>query len=375
MAASSEAAIVVSSGVRRLRTNKEPHDMRTTWADVLGTLLRRADLTADQAVWAMTEIIDGDATSAQTAGFLLALRAKGETANELAAMSEALVDRAPRVDLAGPVVDLAGTGGDKTGTVNLSTLAAIVVAATGTTVVKHGGRGATSKVGSADLLERLGIGIDEGPEELARTATSVGIAFCFAPRFHPGLRHAAPVRRELGVPTAINLLAPLSNPVRPTHQLVGVADPGVAPLLAEVLAERKVQALLASGDDGLDELTTTTTSQVWEVRNGEIRASTFDPRQLGLNPPHPTGLQGGDAEKNAEVARRVLEGEKGPVRDAVTLNAAGALSTFDSLDQPLSERLERHLAIAEQAIDSGAANALLDKWSGVACNGSAGRGN
>lgn len=349
--------------------------MRTTWSDVLGTLLRRADLSAAQAAWAMREIVAGDATPAQIAGFLLALRAKGETAHELAAMSDALLDRAPRVDLAGPVVDLAGTGGDRTGTVNLSTLAAIVVAATGTTVVKHGGRGATSKVGSADLLERLGVGIDQGPDKLATTAASFGIAFCFAPRFHPGLRHAAPVRRELGVPTAINLLAPLSNPVRPTHQLVGVADPNVAPLLAEVLAAREVQALLASGDDGLDELTTTTTSRVWEVRNGEIRASTFDPRSLGLDPPDPADLRGGDAEKNAETARRVLEGEKGPVRDAVTLNAAGALSTFDSLDQSLPERLERHLATAEQAIDSGAATALLDRWSGVACNGLAGRGN
>jgi anthranilate phosphoribosyltransferase len=349
--------------------------MRTTWADVLGTLLHRDDLTADQAAWAMHEIVAGDATSAQIAGFLLALRAKGETASELAAMSQALLDQAPRVDLHGPLVDLAGTGGDRTGTVNLSTLAAIVVAATGTTVVKHGGRGATSAVGSADLLERFGVAIDLGPAELARTAEQIGIAFCFAPRFHPGLRHAAPVRRELGIPTTINLLAPLSNAVRPTHQLVGVADPRLAPLLAQVLADRGVQALLASGDDGLDELTTTTTSKVWEVRHGEVREGTFDPRDLGIAPPPPQALKGGDADQNAEAGRRLLDGGKGPVRDAVLLNAAGALSTFDPVDEPLPTRLGRHLETCAEALDTGAARALLDRWASASRNQMAGSGN
>lgn len=349
--------------------------MRTTWADVLGTLLSRNDLAPEQASWAMNEIVQGVATPAHIAGFLVALRAKGETANELEAMSQALLDQAPPIHLDGPVLDLAGTGGDRTGTVNLSTLAAIVVAATSRKVVKHGGRGATSKVGSADLLESLGIQIDQGPAEVATQANEVGIAFAFAPRFHPGLRHAAPVRRELGVPTAINLLAPLSNPARPTHQLVGVADPQLAPLLAQVLARRKVQAVLASGDDGLDELTTTTTTRIWEVRDGDVRPSTFDPRTIGIQPPPKGALRGGDAQNNAEVARRVLEGEKGPVRDAVTLNAAAALSTFDTLEEPFTTRLERHLETAKQALDAGAASHLLGIWSGASCNELAGSGN
>lgn len=336
--------------------------MRTTWADILSTLLRHDDLTAAQAGWAMNEIVDGDATPAHIGGFLVALRAKGETANELAAMSQALLDQAPPIELDGPVLDLAGTGGDRTGTVNLSTLAAIVVAATGVKVVKHGGRGATSKVGSADLLESLGIDIDQGPADVARTANEVGIAFAYAPRFHPGLRHAAPVRRELGVPTAINLLAPLSNPVRPTHQLVGVADPIRAPLLAEILARRKVDALLASGDDGLDELTTTTTTRVWEVRDGDVRASTLHPSDLGLAPADPAKLKGGTAEENAEAARRLLDGEPGPVRDAVLLNAAGALSTFDHLDEPLAERLHRHREKCAATLDNGSAKALITAW-------------
>ncbi|MBM7784237.1 anthranilate phosphoribosyltransferase [Tenggerimyces flavus] len=336
--------------------------MRTTWADLLSTLLSRNDLTPDQASWAMNEIVNGGATQAHIAGFLVALRAKGETANELQAMSQALLDQAPPIHLEGPVIDLAGTGGDRTGTVNLSTLAAIVVAATGVKVVKHGGRGATSKVGSADLLESLGLQIDQGPAEVATQANEIGIAFAFAPRFHPGLRHAAPVRRELGVPTAINLLAPLSNPARPTNQLVGVADPSKAPLIAEVLAHRNVDALIASGDDGLDELTTTTTTSIWEVRGGDVRQTTLHPADLGITPPSTEALQGGTAEQNAEAAQRLLDGEQTPVRDAVLLNAAAALSTFDQTDEPLADRLQRHLHKGAEAIDNGAAKALITAW-------------
>jgi anthranilate phosphoribosyltransferase len=268
--------------------------------------------------------------------------------------------------LAARSVDTCGTGGDRAHTVNISTLAALVVAGAGVPVIKHGNRAASSKSGSADLLEELGIRVDLDARQVATCVEQAGIGFCFAPRFHPALRHTAVARREIGVGTVFNVLGPLTNPAQPGAQAVGVADARLAPVLAGVLATRKVSALVLRGDDGLDELTTTTTSHVWEVRAGEIVESTIDPVAFGVPRSTPDALRGGDARVNAEISRRVLAGEPGAVRDAVLLNAAAALVAVDAeADRPLADRLEAGLQRAADALDSGRAAQSLASWAEV----------
>ncbi|WP_144122476.1 anthranilate phosphoribosyltransferase [Catellatospora sichuanensis] len=333
------------------------------WTTILTTLLAAGDLTADESAWAMSQVVQGDATPVQLAAYLVALRAKGETATEVAGAADALLAHAVPVTIAGPTVDIVGTGGDGTGAVNLSTMAAIVVAATGLTVVKHGGRAASStSAGSGDVIERLGIPLVLSPSQVAKVAAQAGIVYLFAPAFHAGMRHAGPVRRELGVPTVFNVLAPLINPARPTHQLVGVADPRFLPVLADVLATRGCRALVVRGDDGLDKLSTSTTSQVIEVRDGVVRRTVLDPERFGIARSTPGALRGGDASANAAVVHAVLAGERGPVRDAVLLNAAAACATMDG-GGDLDERMAAALVRCADAIDSGAAAATLQRWS------------
>src|SRR4051812_8409004 len=300
-----------------------------SWATLLTALLRGESLDSAATRWAMNEAMTGEASPVQLAGFVTALRAKGETDDEVLGLAEAMLEHAPPLHVAGPVVDTCGSGGDRAHTVNISTMAAIVVAAAGARVVKHGNRAASSACGSADLLEALGVAVDLGPEGVASCVDEVGIGFCFAPVFHAGMRHAATTRRELGVPTVFNFLGPLTNPARPTAQAVGVSDLRMAPIVAGVLAARGVSALVFRGDDGLDELSTATTSQVWCVDSGELTQRVVDPLQLGIRSPQPDALRGADAAFNAEVARRVLGGEAGAVRDAVLLNAAAALVAHD----------------------------------------------
>jgi anthranilate phosphoribosyltransferase len=263
-------------------------------------------------------------------------------------------------------VDVVGTGGDQAHTVNISTMAAVVVAAAGVPVVKHGNRAASSASGAADVLEALGVAIDLPPEGVAASVAEAGIGFCFAPVFHPAMRHTGPVRRELGVPTAMNILGPLTNPAQPPAALVGSADARLAPVLAEVLAGRGSSALVVRGDDGLDELTTTSTSTVWVVGAGEVRRETVDPEALGLPLVRREDLRGGDAAANAVVFRSLLDGAPGPVRDAVLLNAAGALVAFDGVDAgppvDLHAALSAALVRAADAVDSGAAGRLLARW-------------
>jgi anthranilate phosphoribosyltransferase len=263
-------------------------------------------------------------------------------------------------------LDVVGTGGDRAHTVNISTMAAIVAAGAGVLVVKHGNRAASSACGAADLLEELGIDLSLPPERIAQIAEEVGITFCFAALFHPALRHAGATRRELGIPTTFNFLGPLANPARPAAQAVGVADVRMAGIIAGVLAGRGVSALVFRGDDGLDELTTTTTSRVWVVREGEVREERLDPADLGIPAAAPDALRGGDASYNADVARRFLAGEPGPVRDAVLLNAAAALVAHDGLsggsDKPLVEQMGEAFGRAQEAVDSGEAAAVLDRW-------------
>ena len=334
----------------------------SNWPDVLGALLRGENLTVGSAAWAMNEIMDGQATDAQIAAFAVGLRAKGETVDELEGLVAAMYSHATPLLVPGPAVDVVGTGGDRSHSVNISTMAAIVAAAAGARVVKHGNRAASSACGSADLLEELGIVLDLPADEVASVAIDLGITFCFAPRFHPALRYAAGARREIGAATTFNFLGPLANPARPSAQAVGVADARMAGVLAGVLARRGVSALVFRGEDGLDELTTTTTSRVWVSQAGEVTELELDPLDLDLPRAQPADLRGGDAPVNAGVARAVLAGEHGPVRDAVLLNAAAALVAYQMTNGSLIEQLAAALPRAAEAIDSGSAAALLDQW-------------
>lgn len=333
-----------------------------SWPVLFTALLRSEQLSAVQTGWAMDEIMSGEATPAQVAGFAVALRAKGETAEEVAGLVDAMLARAEVLDVEGPVLDTCGTGGDRASTVNLSTMSAIVVAGAGARVAKHGNRAASSACGSADLLEELGVVIDLPPRQVARCVTEAGIGFCFAPLFHPALRHAAAPRRELGVATVFNFLGPLTNPARPAAQAVGVADARMAGVMAGVLAARGTTALVFRGDDGLDELTTTTSSMVWVVRDGSVNQERLEPSDVGLPRATIEDLRGADAAYNAGVARRLLGGEHGPVRDAVTLNAAAALVAADPNDAPLAVQLVRGIERAEESLDSGSAAAALERW-------------
>lgn len=338
-----------------------------SWPGLLGRLLRGEHLGATDTAWVMDRVLSAEASPVQLAGFLVALRAKGETADEIAGLAEAMLRHAQRFTVDGPAVDVVGTGGDQAHTVNISTMAAVVVAAAGVPVVKHGNRAASSACGSADLLEAVGVAIDLPPAAVAACVRRVGIGFCFAAVFHPAMRHAAGPRRELGVPTAMNILGPLTNPAQPPAALVGCADARLAPVMAEVFAGRGMHALVVRGDDGLDELTTTTTSTVWVVGGGEVRTETLDPMQLGVGGASREDLRGGDAGENAAVCRRLLAGERGAVRDAVLLNAAGALVAADGLDGSgdLVDAFPAALERVAAAVDSGAAEALLARWAEV----------
>lgn len=334
----------------------------TTWPDVLSTLTARRDLTAEQTSWAMATILAGEATPAQIAGFAVALRAKGETVAEVTALADAMLAAGNSISVEGRLLDVVGTGGDRSMSVNISTMAAIVAAGAGALVVKHGSRSASSTSGSADVLEQLGIRLDLPVARVAEVALEAGITFCFAAAFHPAMRHAAVPRRELGIATSFNLLGPLTNPARPAAQAIGCADPAAAPVMAGVFAARGVDAWVFRGDDGLDEITTTTTSTLWAVHGGDMQQSIVDPAALGIAPATTQDLKGGDAAHNAEVIRRVMAGELGPVRDAVVLNAGAALAVYDDPTGAPMTALATGIVKAAEAIDSGAALATLDRW-------------
>lgn len=336
-----------------------------TWPDLLAALLRGEPLDRAATAWAMGEILAGDATPSQIAGFAVALRAKGETPEEIAGLVQAMLAAAPGwVGEAPPrAVDTCGTGGDRAQTVNISTMAAFAVRGAGVPVVKHGNRAASSRCGSADLLEELGVVVDLAPEPAARCLAACGAVFCFAPVWHSALRHTALPRRELGVPTVFNALGPLTNPAQPAAQAVGVGDARLAPVMAGVLATRGTDALVFRGDDGLDELTVCDASTVWVVAGGQVREERVTPEAVGLARGPAAALRGGDAARNATVARAVLAGEPGPVRDAVLMNAAAALVAYDGpAAGPVAGQLRGALTRAAEAIDSGAASAALDAW-------------
>ena len=329
-----------------------------SWPEVLTRLVRGEDLDDAATAAVMTSIMAGEATPVQIAGFLMALRAKGETAEEIAGLVRGMRGFALAVDVDGPVVDTCGTGGDRAGTFNVSTISAVVAAAAGAAVAKHGNRAASGRCGSADLLEAWGIVIDLPPSAVKTCIEEVGIGFCFAPTFHPAMRHAMVSRRELGVPTVFNFLGPLTNPARAAHQTIGVSDPGMAPKMAGVLARLGSEhALVFHGADGLDELTTTGPSTVWEVRAGTVTESRFDPRDVGLETVSPEALKGGDVADNLRIADAILDGEPGPPRDIVVLGAAAALIAADR-----ATTWEEGLAGAGEALDSGRARDVVRRW-------------
>ncbi|MEC3895622.1 MULTISPECIES: anthranilate phosphoribosyltransferase [Nocardiopsis] len=333
-----------------------------TWSNLITALLGGVSLSASDTEWAMNEIMSGSATDAQVAGFAIALRAKGESVSEVTGLAQGMLDNAVRIEIPGPTLDIVGTGGDRAHTVNVSTMAAIVASAAGARVVKHGNRAASSSCGTADVLERLGVVLDLAPEPTALLAEKAGITFCFAPLFHPSLRYAAKPRRELAVPTVFNFLGPLTNPARPTTSAIGVFDERMCEVIAGVFARRGSSALVFRGDDGLDELTTTTTSTVWVVSEGRARRERLDPTDLGIPRSAPDALRGGDVDFNAQAVRDLLAGRTGPVRDAVLLNAGAALAAVEGIDGDLTEAVRVGYARAAAAVDDGSAERALETW-------------
>jgi anthranilate phosphoribosyltransferase len=338
--------------------------VETSWPQVFTALIGGNDLSRAVAEWAMGQVMEGEASPAQVAAFLVALRSKGETIDELEGLAAAMLERAIRIEVPGPCVDVVGTGGDRAHTVNISTMASLVVAGAGHRVVKHGNRAATSACGAADVLEALGVRLDLAPERVAELASEVGITFCFAQAFHPAFRHASGPRRDLGVPTAMNFLGPLTNPAQPHASAVGVADLRMAPLVAGVLARRGRAALVFRGEDGLDELSIAGPSRIWAVSGGGVTEHRLDPADVGIARSPVESLRGADAAYNSSVVRAVLGGQNGPVRDAVLLNAAAALvaAGVGGDGGELVDRLRPALVLAARSVDEGAAADVLDRW-------------
>jgi len=343
-----------------------------SWPALLAQLLERTDLTVAQATSAMEAVMAGEVTDAQLAGFLVALRAKPETVDEIVGFRDAVLRHAVHLDVPSMVLDIVGTGGDPYGAVvNVSSIASIVVAAAGVPVVKHGNRAASSASGASDVLGALGVNIELEPEDVARVFHAIGLTYVNAARFHPGFRHAGPARKEIGIPTVFNILGPLCNPARPEATAVGVSNLARVPHMAGVFRTRGATALVYRGDDGIDKMTTTGHSHVWEVSTGTIREHDIDSRELGLKEAKPEDLLGEGPEHNAKLARAVLAGDPGPIRDIVVLNAAAGMVAFELASHPsyrdrsLVERLAEKLVLAQNALDSGAAADKLAEWARV----------
>lgn len=349
-----------------------------SWKHILGQVAQGVDLNSDQAAWAMNALMSGTSTDAQIAAFVMGLKVKGETAVEVGGLVEAMLANAIHVPLDRIAVDVVGTGGDGAHTVNISTMSALVVAGTGAPVLKHGNRAISSKSGTADVLEALGVAVSMPAEHVATCLADAGIAFCFAPNHHPAMRYAATVRKELGIPTVFNVLGPLANPGQPAAALLGCADSRFAPVLAQVQLSRGLKSVVVRSDEGLDELSTSSTSQVWDVTPGVLRHEVLDPAKLGLQPSTPADLRGGEALENAQVVKDLMQGSRqgrlAIVRDVVALNSAAALVAFDaaagaqkfgSVQTAFVERVSSALPVAYDSIDSGAAWDVLVKWASV----------
>ena len=334
-----------------------------SWEPILHSLAQKQALNPEQVNWAMNQILSGAADIETIKSFLIALRNKGETAEEVISLVEAMYQHAQLISIPDRCVDVVGTGGDGAQTINISTAAAIVTTAAGARTIKHGNRAATSKSGAADLLEAFGININLNATQVAECVRRIGIGFAFAPVFHPAMKNAAQARKELGVPTTFNILGPLANPAKPVAVAIGVARADLFELVAQVLARRGCQGFVFRGDDGLDELSISTTSSVYILNNGEYRLERFDPRELGIEPAPIEALKGGTAVENLDITKRVFAGEKGAYRDAILLNAAAAIAAFKGdLDLGIEQQFANGLVLAKQGIDSGAATQLVERW-------------
>lgn len=338
----------------------------STWLEVQGALDKKSDLTSAQIRWAMNQILIGSATDEQIKDFLLGLKAKGESPDEVSALVDEMYVHAVRIPIRDRAVDPVGTGGDGFNTINISTATAIVTVAAGARVIKHGNRAASSKSGAADVLEALGINVSLGASQVAECVRKIGIGFAFAPNFHPAMRFAAPVRRALGTPTIFNILGPLANPADAQVVSIGVAREEIVETVAQVLARRGKEGFVFRGHEGLDEISISGLSTILAINNGRISRSTFDPREIGIERYEISELTGGDAQANAAAIRAIFEGEEGAKREAVLLNSAAAIAAFKGdFDLGIEQQLATGYAWAKSAVDSGKALQLLDRWAAL----------
>jgi anthranilate phosphoribosyltransferase len=334
-----------------------------SWEEILTALADHKDLKNTEVRWAMDQILTGQAEISLIKKFLLALKEKGETAAEVIALVDQMYEKSMPISILERAVDTVGTGGDGANTINISTTAAIITNAAGARVVKHGNRAASSKSGSADLLEALGVRIDLSGDEVARMVAKIGIGFCFAPIFHSSMKHAALARKEMGVPTIFNILGPLSNPAKPKAAAIGVAKAELLPLISQVVSQQGKEGFVFRGDDGLDEISLSGASTVYQISNDGVKIEKFDPAEIGISRAALSELSGGDAEFNAAVTRDIFAGKAGAPRDAVALNAAFAIAAFKAdFHLPLQTQIANGYVMANQAIDSGAATLVLKKW-------------
>ncbi len=343
-----------------------------SWKSTLSALVHGENLSREACHWAMNEIMSGKATDAQIAGFMLGLRTKGETSQELAGLVDVMLENAEELTVSSDALDIVGTGGDLVGTVNISSMASIAARASGIPVLKHGSRSASGKTGSSEMLEKLGVNLDLRPSEVAEVFTRLGITFFFAPVFHPAMRHVATARKELGIPTTFNFLGPLANPVQPKATALGVADPTIAPLMAAELAQRGRTALVFRSNDGLDEMSTTSSNKIWQVVGGQVQEFEFDPADIGIARASQEQLLGGDADRNAEVAVNLFAGiefaNSEAIGDIVCLNAAAGIVAYGLSKDPeqrnlsINDRLRDGFLTAKAAITSGAAASTAKEW-------------
>jgi anthranilate phosphoribosyltransferase len=345
---------------------------QTNWNTILEDLRARNDLTREQSSWALSEIMAGTAPEAEVSDFLLSLRDKGETVDELAGLVDTMLANSLRLETGSDAVDIVGTGGDMIGTVNISTMASILTAAAAVPVLKHGSRSASGKTGSSEMLAELGVNLELSPERVSQVFHDTGITFFFALVFHPAMRHVAPIRKKLGVPTTFNFLGPLANPAQPLATSLGVANEELAPRMAQELAQRGRFGLVSRGNDGLDELTTTTRSQIWEVSPDLVHKWELDATQLGMKRAYLEQLIGGDAAQNAQIVRDLYAGSTagslGAIRDIVILNSAGGVVAYQAAKNPdlvgseLLTRFESAVQLVTVALESGQAHSKLEQW-------------
>ncbi|WP_237208858.1 anthranilate phosphoribosyltransferase [Rothia nasimurium] len=334
-----------------------------TWKTILNRLVAQEDLSSPEITWAMNDIMAGSTPEAIIGAFLVGLHVKGETPEELAALAQGMLDKAEQIEVTRDAVDIVGTGGDQQNTVNISTMASLVAAGAGVPVIKHGNRASSSSSGSADVLAELGINLNLNIKDVAGAVEAAGITFLFAQVFHPSMRHVAPTRRSIGVPTAFNYLGPMTNPARVRASAIGVADAEMAEKIAAVFASRGDHALIFRGNDGLDEITITGESKVWETFDGGVRQHSITPTDFGLDLATLDDLRGGDAQHNAQVVHQVLAGTPGPILNAVLLNAAAGITAFRPVDgRPFQERFQQALEDARLSVETGQAKAVLELW-------------